>query len=35
VSYNSPDYLQQRHGFPQSLVANIAGVEKLAASAAE
>ena len=29
VSYNSPDYLQQRHGFPAALIANIAGLEKV------
>ncbi len=35
VSYNSPVYLQQRHGVPQVLVQNIAGVEALASKAAE
>ena len=35
VSYNSPSYLEQRHGFPEQLLANVAGVEKLAAAAAE
>jgi uncharacterized protein (DUF302 family) len=35
VSYNSPAYLQQRHGFPADLVQNIAVVETLAAKAAE
>lgn len=35
VSYNSPTYLQQRHGVPQELVQNIAVVEALAAKAAE
>ena len=35
VSYNSPDYLQQRHGLPQELLQNIAVVETLAAKAAE
>ena len=35
VSYNSPDYLKQRHGFPEELVANIAVVETLAAKATE
>ena len=29
VSYNAPDYLQQRHGFPAALLGNIAGLEKL------
>ena len=35
VSYNSPDYLKERHGFPQDLLQNIAVVEALAAKAAE
>jgi uncharacterized protein (DUF302 family) len=35
VSYNSPEYLKERHGLPQDLVANIAVVETLAAKAAE
>ena len=35
VSYNSPAYLQKRHGFPAELVQNIAVVETLAAKAAE
>ena len=35
VSYNSPQYLQKRHGLPQELMANIAVVETLAAKAAE
>jgi uncharacterized protein (DUF302 family)/uncharacterized membrane protein YidH (DUF202 family) len=35
VSYNSPEYLQKRHGFPQDLVKNIAVVEALAAAASE
>lgn len=35
ISYNSPQYLQQRHGFPQELLANIAVVDALAAKAAE
>ena len=35
VSYNSPTYLQQRHGVPQELLPNIAGVETLAAKAGE
>ena len=25
LSYNSPDYLKQRHGFPDALIPNIAG----------
>jgi uncharacterized protein (DUF302 family) len=35
VSYNSPEYLQQRHGLPAELLQNIAGVETLAAKATE
>jgi uncharacterized protein (DUF302 family) len=34
VSYNSPAYLQDRHGFPPDLIQNIALVEALAAAAA-
>jgi uncharacterized protein (DUF302 family) len=29
LSYNSPDYLQQRHGFPPELLKNIAAVKPL------
>ena len=35
ISYNSPQYLQNRHELPQELLANIAVVETLAAKAAE
>jgi uncharacterized protein (DUF302 family) len=35
VSYNSPDYLQQRHRIPADLVKNIAGVGALVTKAAE
>lgn len=35
VSYNSPTYLQKRHGFPADLVQNIAVVETLANKATE
>jgi uncharacterized protein (DUF302 family) len=35
VSYNSPAYLQERHGLPPELLQNIAVVETLAANAAE
>jgi uncharacterized protein (DUF302 family)/uncharacterized membrane protein YidH (DUF202 family) len=35
VSYNSPEYLQERHGLPADLLANIAVVETLAAKGAE
>ena len=31
ISYNSPEYLEQRHGLPQELMQNIAVVETLAA----
>jgi hypothetical protein len=29
LSYNSPDYLQQRHRFPADLEKNIAAIEPL------
>ena len=35
ISYNSPDYLQQRHGSPADLVKNIAGVGALVEKAVE
>ena len=35
LSWNSPTWLQQRHGFPRELQANIAAVEVLANKAAE
>jgi uncharacterized protein (DUF302 family) len=35
VSYNSLEYLQQRHALPQDLLRNIAVVETLAAKAAQ
>lgn len=35
VSYNSPAYLQERHGLPAELLQNIAVVETLAAKAGE
>jgi uncharacterized protein (DUF302 family) len=34
ISYNSPQYLQQRHGLPRDLIQNIAVVEALAAEVA-
>lgn len=34
LSYNSPEYLRQRHNFPESLVKNIAGVATLLQKAA-
>jgi uncharacterized protein (DUF302 family) len=33
LSYNSPDYLQQRHGIPEELVKNIAGAGAVLAEA--
>lgn len=33
LSYNSPDYIQQRHGFPSDLEKNIAAIEPLLAQA--
>ncbi len=35
VSYNSLDYLRERHGLPQELLQNIAVVETLASKAGE
>jgi uncharacterized protein (DUF302 family) len=35
VSYNSPEYLMERHGLPQDLLPNIAVVGTLAVKAAE
>ena len=35
VSYNSPDYLQERHDVPDELMQNISLVETLTAKAAE
>lgn len=35
LSYNSPGYLQIRHGVPQELLQNIAGVEALIAEIAK
>src|SRR5437868_15112719 len=35
LSYNSPEYLKERHGLPQELLASIAVVETLATQAAE
>jgi len=33
VSFNTPEYLQQRHGLPAALMANIAGLSKLVEAA--
>jgi uncharacterized protein (DUF302 family) len=35
ISYNSPEYLKERHGLPDNLLPNIAVVGALAAKAAE
>jgi uncharacterized protein (DUF302 family) len=35
LSYNSPEYLQQRHGIPADLLKNIAGVGALIQKAVE
>ena len=35
LSYNSPAFLQQRHGIPEALLPNLAVVEALVAKAAE
>ncbi len=35
LSYNSPEYLQERHGFPAALLKNIAGIGALIEQAVE
>src|SRR5258707_11752370 len=35
LSYNAPEYLQQRHGFPADLLKNIAGASALMQKAVE
>lgn len=35
ISYNSPEYLRERHGLPQELLGNIAVVEPLVAKAGD
>ncbi len=35
ISYNSPEYLKERHGLPETLMTNIAVVQALAAAAGE
>jgi len=35
ITYNSPEYLQQRHGVPEDLIKNIAVAGALAAKAVE
>ena len=34
ISYNSPEYLQERHGFPEELLPNISVLRKLASGVA-
>jgi uncharacterized protein (DUF302 family) len=34
ISYNSPEYLQKRHGFPEDLMPNISVLRKLASGGA-
>jgi uncharacterized protein (DUF302 family) len=35
LSYNQPEYLKERHGLPDNLVQNIAGIKALVEKAAE
>ena len=35
LSYNSPEYLKQRHGIPEELIKNIAGIGALVEKAVE
>jgi uncharacterized protein (DUF302 family) len=35
VSYNSPEYLEERHGLPPHLTQNIGSIDTLAANVAE
>jgi uncharacterized protein (DUF302 family) len=35
LSYNTPEYLRERHGFPAELEPNIAGVSAVASAAAD
>jgi uncharacterized protein (DUF302 family) len=35
LSYNSPEYLKERHGVPEDLIGNIAGAGSLMAKAVE
>lgn len=34
IAYNSPDYLQQRHGFPNALLKNISAIRDICEEAA-
>ena len=35
IAYNSPEYLQQRHDFPDSLLTNIGGIREICGEAAQ
>jgi hypothetical protein len=35
LSYNSPEYLRERHGFPEDLVKNVAVIATLVQKAVE
>lgn len=35
VSYNSPQYLKDRHGIPESLLANVSGIASIAQATVE
>jgi uncharacterized protein (DUF302 family) len=35
VSYNTPEYLRERHGFPEELLKNIAGIRVIAQEVVE
>jgi uncharacterized protein (DUF302 family) len=35
ISYNTPEYLRERHGVPEDLLANIAGIKMLVNEAAK
>ena len=35
IAYNSPEYLQQRHGFPNALLKNVSGVREICEQAAQ
>jgi uncharacterized protein (DUF302 family) len=34
IAYNTPEYLQQRHGFPNALLKNISGIREICEEAA-
>lgn len=35
IAYNSPEYLQQRHGFPSALLKNISAIREICEEAAD